>query len=107
MNTFPPLSRSFRLPVGVELMDRIVKLMGRFWEEEWGYLIPEYQRKCYMIECTNIKILRVLSAVHKISVYLFISFFAFPVILFTVYICLINSCNSFSPLLELCSVLQR
>lgn len=55
MNTFPPLSRSFRLPVGVELMDRIVKLMGRFREEEWGYLIPEYQRKCYMIECTNIK----------------------------------------------------
>lgn len=79
MNTFPPLSRSFRLPVGVELMDRIVKLMGRFREEEWGYLIPEYQRKCYMIECTNIKILRVLSAVHRISVYLFIYFvFCFP-----------------------------
>lgn len=29
MNTFPPLSRSFRLPVDVELMDRLVKLIGR------------------------------------------------------------------------------
>lgn len=42
----------------------------------------------------------------SLFIYLF-RFFAFPVILFTVYICLINSCNSFSPLLELCSVLQR
>lgn len=29
MNTFPPLAHSFRLPVGVELTERIVKLIGR------------------------------------------------------------------------------
>ncbi len=42
MNKFPPLPHSFRLPVEVELTERIVKLIG-IWEEEWGYLIAEYQ----------------------------------------------------------------
>ena len=62
MNTFPALPHSFRLPVGVELTERIVKLIGRSGkEEEWRHLIAEYQCEWYVIECSNIKISRVLS----------------------------------------------
>lgn len=103
MNTFPPLPHSFRLPVGVELTDRIIRLIGRSVRKSGDIWLHNISGSGTWLSA---QILKSQESFHFIRRQNHI--FSLPESLFTIYIWLRKRhvIHFLLPLLELSSILE-